>query len=132
MYPQYMMGAAVSCYLSWSWVAARDGVREGGSSSLRFIGLLLEQVWEAGQQWLPKFLLCQVPGGVLCVAVVVGAIPGVPPSARWLMGALFAAAGAGTIPGVPPFARMPMGSLSAVVKGVTRQQLFRICLLELE
>ena len=45
MYPEHVLGAAVSHYLSWSWVAARDGVCEAGGSDSQFTGLLL---WHKG------------------------------------------------------------------------------------
>lgn len=35
-YPEHVMGAAVLHYLSWSWVAAQDGVHEGDGSESQF------------------------------------------------------------------------------------------------
>ena len=32
MYPEHVLGAAVSHYFSWSWVAALDGVCGAGGS----------------------------------------------------------------------------------------------------
>ena len=41
MYLEFVMGTAVSCYLSCSWVASRDGVFEGSGSGSWFMGLVL-------------------------------------------------------------------------------------------
>jgi len=40
VYLELVMGAAVSHYLSWGWVAARDRVCEEGGSDSQFIGML--------------------------------------------------------------------------------------------
>ena len=50
MYLEHMMGAAVSHYLSWGWVASRDGVCEEGGNDSQFTGLLL---WHAGAAMAP-------------------------------------------------------------------------------
>lgn len=44
-YPEHMLGAVVSHSLSWSCVAARDGVCEAGGIDSQFTGLLL---WHKG------------------------------------------------------------------------------------
>lgn len=41
MYPEHVMGAVVSHYLSWSLVDVRDVVCEAGGSGSMFTGLLL-------------------------------------------------------------------------------------------
>lgn len=41
VYSEHTMGSAVSHYLSWIWVTARDGVHEGGGSGSWFLGLLV-------------------------------------------------------------------------------------------
>ena len=45
MYPEHVLGAVVSHSLSWSCVAARDGVCEAGGIDSQFTGLLL---WHKG------------------------------------------------------------------------------------
>ena len=41
VHPEHMLGAVVSHYFSWSWVAARDGVCEADGNASPFTGLLL-------------------------------------------------------------------------------------------
>ena len=79
VYLEHVMGAAVSHYLSWGWMAARDGVCEECGSDSNFTELVL---WHEGQQCLLQPVL--LPGSsqdYFLQLAVSAAAPAVPPFA---------------------------------------------------
>lgn len=95
VYPKHMMGAVVSCFLSWSKVATTDGVHEAVGSGSWF----MDCSWgRGGWQWLLQPLLLPGSSWDCFLSLAISAAASVTPSFdRWLEGPISAAAREGNI-----------------------------------